>query len=153
MTNTNYFKLNIRYLRKTKNFSQGELGIEFDEKRVTISAWEQGKSYPPADKLITIAKMLDVALNDLLLTDMELESGQDKQPTENTKERYSDERRNTGQTEAQKLQDLREKLDKIMSEKRNVLYSIPVITLDRNLLKLIADHITGDDIKPPDKKD
>jgi len=61
------FSENLRSIRKEKNLSQEQLAEQLNISRQSISKWEQDGGYPETEKLIHIAKILDVSLDSLLL--------------------------------------------------------------------------------------
>ena len=56
----------IQCLRKNKGLSQEELSIKLNVVRQTISKWESGLSVPDAEMLITISKVFDTPVSELL---------------------------------------------------------------------------------------
>lgn len=61
------FAENLKILRKEKYLSQEQLAEIMDVSRQAVSKWEQGSGYPETEKLIELAKKLDVSLDVLLL--------------------------------------------------------------------------------------
>ena len=59
-------KDNLKTLRKNKGLSQEELSIKLNVVRQTISKWESGLSVPDAEMLITITKIFDTPVSELL---------------------------------------------------------------------------------------
>lgn len=57
---------NIKAIRKSKGLSQEELAIKLNVVRQTISKWEQGRSVPDSDMLISISEVLDTPVSTLL---------------------------------------------------------------------------------------
>lgn len=57
---------NIKTIRKAKGLSQEELAIELNVVRQTISKWEQGRSVPDADLLISLSETLGAPVSALL---------------------------------------------------------------------------------------
>lgn len=57
---------NIRALRKAKGLSQEELAIKLNVVRQTVSKWEQGRSVPDADMLISLSEVLEVPVSTML---------------------------------------------------------------------------------------
>ena len=57
---------NIRTIRKSKGLSQEELAIKLNVVRQTISKWEQGRSVPDSDMLISISEALETPVSTLL---------------------------------------------------------------------------------------
>lgn len=58
--------VNIRRLRLAKGITQLELGRRVGEHKSVISHWERGRYSPTARKLPTVAKELDVTVDQLL---------------------------------------------------------------------------------------
>ena len=56
-------------LRKQHNMSQEELAEKLGISRQAVSKWERAESSPDTDNLISIAKLYNVSLDDLLKTD------------------------------------------------------------------------------------
>lgn len=56
-------------LRKQHNMSQEELAEKLGISRQAVSKWERAESSPDTDNLISIAKLYNVSLDDLLNTD------------------------------------------------------------------------------------
>ena len=61
------FSDNLRSIRKEKNLSQEQLAELLNISRQSVSKWEQSEGYPETEKLIQMAKVLDVSLDSLLL--------------------------------------------------------------------------------------
>ncbi|MCL2018562.1 MAG: helix-turn-helix domain-containing protein [Oscillospiraceae bacterium] len=61
------FSENLKKIRMEKNLSQEQLAEMTGVSRQAVSKWEQGNGYPETEKLINIAKTLDVSLDTLLL--------------------------------------------------------------------------------------
>ena len=57
---------NIKALRKAKGLSQEELAIKLHVVRQTVSKWEQGRSVPDADMLISLSEVLETPVATLL---------------------------------------------------------------------------------------
>ena len=57
---------NIKALRLKANLSQNDLAKSFGIRQSTVSMWELGESFPRADKLPQLAKMLGCKIEDLL---------------------------------------------------------------------------------------
>lgn len=70
------FAENLKILRKEKYLSQEQLAEIMGVSRQAVSKWEQGLGYPETEKIIGLAKKLDVSLDVLLL---------DKSPAANDK--------------------------------------------------------------------
>lgn len=57
---------NIKALRRAKGLSQEELAIKLNVVRQTVSKWEQGRSVPDADMLISLSEALEAPVAALL---------------------------------------------------------------------------------------
>lgn len=57
---------NIKAIRKSKGLSQEELAIRLNVVRQTVSKWEQGRSVPDADLLVSLSETLGVPVATLL---------------------------------------------------------------------------------------
>ena len=57
---------NIRKYRKEKGLSQEEMAVRLHVVRQTVSKWENGKSVPDAEALISLSELLGVPVADLL---------------------------------------------------------------------------------------
>lgn len=60
------FGNNLRMVRKEKGLTQEHLAELLDVSRQAVSKWESGTGYPETDKLLVIAKELDVSLDFLM---------------------------------------------------------------------------------------
>ncbi len=77
---------NIRYLRKKQGWGQDTLAEKLGYKSyTTIQKWESGVSEPPLKVVHELAKLFNVAINDLTNCDLEagLSLNSKKTPTEN----------------------------------------------------------------------
>lgn len=63
----NSFADALREARKKRGLSQEDLADILGVSRQAISKWELGEGYPEVEKLIQLAKQLDVSLDSLLL--------------------------------------------------------------------------------------
>ena len=61
------FGENLKAIRKKRGVTQEQLAQTLNVSRQSISKWESNASYPESEKLILIAKELDVSLDYLLL--------------------------------------------------------------------------------------
>lgn len=57
---------NIKAIRKSKGLSQEELAVKLNVVRQTVSKWEQGRSVPDADMLISISDVFETPVSTLL---------------------------------------------------------------------------------------
>lgn len=64
------FSDNLRTMRKEKNLSQEELADMLGVSRQAVSKWESGEGYPEVEKLLIIAKELNVSLDSLMYSEM-----------------------------------------------------------------------------------
>ena len=56
----------IQELRKQSNLSQEALGEKLGVSRQAVSRWEMDGAVPEVDKLVAMARLFDVSLNELL---------------------------------------------------------------------------------------
>jgi len=64
-------------MRKEKGMSQEELAVELGISRQAVSKWERAESSPDTSNLITLAKLYNISLDELLNMDQEkFESGE-----------------------------------------------------------------------------
>jgi len=61
---------NLKYLRKKSKISQGELAEEFEVARTTMGDYERGKTEPNLGMLIRMSSKFDVAIDDLITSDL-----------------------------------------------------------------------------------
>jgi len=61
---------NLKRIRKENNLSQEQLAEELGVSRQSVSKWESGVSYPEMDKVLQIAKMFNLNIDDLLNQDI-----------------------------------------------------------------------------------
>lgn len=59
------FKDNLMRLRKSRGWSQEELGYRLNVSRQTVSKWEMGETTPEMAKLVAMADLFEVSLDDL----------------------------------------------------------------------------------------
>ena len=57
---------NIKAFRKSKGLSQQELAVKLNVVRQTVSKWEQGRSVPDSDMLISLSEVLEIPVSSLL---------------------------------------------------------------------------------------
>lgn len=60
----------LRTLRKRKKWVQKELGFQLGLTTAQLHKYENGMSMPPADKLLTLARIFDVTIEYLLTGEM-----------------------------------------------------------------------------------
>ena len=56
----------MKAIRKSKGLSQQELAVKLNVVRQTVSKWEQGRSVPDADMLMSISEVLEIPVSTLL---------------------------------------------------------------------------------------
>ena len=61
------FAKKLYELRKEKGFSQEELAGRLDVTRQTVSKWELGDSTPDLEKLVLLAELFEISLDELVL--------------------------------------------------------------------------------------
>lgn len=62
----------LKQMRKSKNYTQEELGEILNVSRSTISSWEIGRTYPDLSILIALSDMYEVTLDSLLKEDFQI---------------------------------------------------------------------------------
>jgi len=65
-----YIHTNIRFLRKSKGWTQEKLAMELDVKRSVIGAWEEERARPTYEVLFKLAEIFHVSLENLLQADL-----------------------------------------------------------------------------------
>lgn len=58
--------MNIRTARQNSKISQSELASAVGVSQQAVAKWEAGQSLPRADKLIQLARILDITVSELL---------------------------------------------------------------------------------------
>lgn len=61
------FAENLRQVRKEKSISQEQLAEIIGVSRQAVSKWEQGSGYPEMEKLLLLARELNISLDYLML--------------------------------------------------------------------------------------
>ena len=64
------FHKNLEYLRKEKNISQEDLAFKLGVSRQSVSKWESGAAYPETAKMVTMCKIFDCTLDELMNEDI-----------------------------------------------------------------------------------
>jgi transcriptional regulator with XRE-family HTH domain len=78
------FRKNLEYLRKQKKLSQEELGFKLDVSRQAVSKWESGGAFPETEKMLSMCKIFNCSLDDLMNGDIpQLELDKDRKYTFN----------------------------------------------------------------------
>jgi transcriptional regulator with XRE-family HTH domain len=70
-----YLKENMRYLRKQKDLTQGDLAEKLDIKRSLIGSYEEGRGVPKLSLIKQMADLFEVSVDDLLTVDLSSEKG------------------------------------------------------------------------------
>ena len=73
------FNEKLIQLRKSKGWSQEELGDKLDVTRQTLSKWELGQTTPEMDKLIEISKLFNISI-DVLVGNEEIQVKNEADP-------------------------------------------------------------------------
>lgn len=71
----NYLSKNIRYLRKSKKWSQEELALKLGIKRSNIAAYESKNVEPRLGLILQMAKLFNVNMAELIRVNIEEEGG------------------------------------------------------------------------------
>lgn len=61
---------NLKKIRKDNNLSQEQLAEQLGVSRQSVSKWESGQAYPEMDKVLQMAKMFNLNIDDLLNQDI-----------------------------------------------------------------------------------
>ena len=61
---------NLKKIRKDNNLSQEQLAEQLGVSRQSVSKWESGQAYPEMDKVLQLAKMFNLNIDDLLNQDI-----------------------------------------------------------------------------------
>jgi len=69
----NYLSKNIRYLRKTRKWSQEALANKLNVKRSSIAAYESKNVRPRLDFIVDLARLFELNMSDLIEKDIESE--------------------------------------------------------------------------------
>ena len=70
---------NIYHLRTERNLSQGELADALEVSRQSVSKWENNSSVPELEKLLKMAQIFEITLDELV-TGREKQEEQDAVP-------------------------------------------------------------------------
>ena len=65
-----YIAENIKLLRKRNKMSQEELGSSIGKTKGAVSSYEKSATYPSVEALVAIARLFELSVDDLLLTDL-----------------------------------------------------------------------------------
>lgn len=74
----------ILNIRKEKQLTQEEFGQLFHVTRQTVSNWENGKSYPELQILVSMSNQFDISLDTLLKEDSQMVKSIDKERAKGT---------------------------------------------------------------------
>jgi len=77
-----YIAQNIKYLRKLFNLTQSDLGDKLGIVGNQITRYEKGDSEPPVSKLVLLADLFQVSLQDLVMTDLTTDTPKFARPDE-----------------------------------------------------------------------
>lgn len=64
--NRNMISKYLQFLRKRNNYTQDDLAKELGISRQAVSKWETGLTIPDLEVLLTISKLYDISINDIL---------------------------------------------------------------------------------------
>ncbi len=62
----------LKKRRTTLNLTQDKVGEELGVTRQTISNWENGKSYPDIERIISLSELYELSLDELLKGDLDM---------------------------------------------------------------------------------
>ncbi len=82
----NYLSKNIRYLRKSRQWSQEALANKVGVKRSSIAAYESKNVRPRLDFIVELSKLFGVEMSDLIEKDMETIRGNGTSKVDNLKD-------------------------------------------------------------------
>lgn len=71
---SNFFSKNLKFLREKRGISKNKLGEMVGVNQSTIGRWESEEISPSIDNLEKVAKVLNIALPDLLIKDLSTEN-------------------------------------------------------------------------------
>ena len=91
MTNAQILGDKLYRLRKDKGISQEELAYKLNVSRQAISKWERGEALPDTDNLISLAKLYEVSLDELVGNNVASANSTPKEPTTTSTDVYIDE--------------------------------------------------------------
>ena len=60
------YKLNLKEIRTSKKITQADLAAAINVSRTVISHYERGAKFPSLERIVQIAKVLNVTLDDLV---------------------------------------------------------------------------------------
>ena len=66
----NYFQANLKYLRKSKGLTQGDLANKIGVNRPKIGSYEEGRAEPKFETLQNISHFFQISIDDLLESDL-----------------------------------------------------------------------------------
>ncbi len=72
-----YAGKNLRYLRKSRNWTQEEFAIKLNIKRSLIGAYEEERAEPKLEVLEMMSEIFNLSLDELLLQDLDRDKGGD----------------------------------------------------------------------------
>ena len=64
------FSDNLKKIRKEHNLSQEQIAEQLGVSRQSVSKWEQGLAYPEMDKMLSLCKIFNINIDDLLNQDI-----------------------------------------------------------------------------------
>lgn len=84
---SDYFSINLKYLREKRNLSQNKLADMIGVNQTTIARWEDDNRTPNLDNAIDVSKILNIPLPDLIGRDLRL-SDTNNPPNEENNRNY-----------------------------------------------------------------
>lgn len=84
---SDYFSINLKYLREKRNLSQNKLADMIGVNQTTIARWEDDNRTPNLDNAIDVSKILNIPLPDLIGRDLRL-SDTSNPPNEENNRNY-----------------------------------------------------------------
>jgi len=71
---------NLRKYREAKGLTQQQVWEASEISKSSYTSYEAGRATPSADKIVTLAKVLGISTDELLMTDQELSVSDDMKP-------------------------------------------------------------------------
>ena len=111
---SNYFSINIKFLREQKGLNQDDFAEIFDSKRSAVGHWEAGNSSPNLEKLLSIANYFGITLDKLVTEVLDdnitisegYEKGYTSKKTKNQNLTFHDETQKYGREKSELYQEL-----------------------------------------------
>lgn len=86
-----YLSNNIKYLRKSRGWTQEDFGNEVGKTNAAVRAWEKSINTPPVEMVIQISQIFNIGVEDLLFSNLEIESYKELEGPAKTGDEIQDE--------------------------------------------------------------